>query len=788
MKKQTNLFMPFRKTLSVLLILVTAVLVCADARGDQFGSGDNIFEVDFVTIGAPGNPPFSEGRPYGVVDYVYRLAKYEVSLDLITKANAEGQLGLPQSLDEAIEAAPRPAMAATGLSWNHAARFINWLNEEKGFPHAYKFAIQPGEEGYDPNANIIPWNDGDTGYDPDNPFRNRHCRYHLPSFAERFKAAYFKPLGDDSDGVYTTYANGTNVEPVPVAGGTEPVTAVWHQPLAQGPADVNNAGGLSSWGVMALEGNVSEWEETTLDLKNKDGAAARAISGGKWFGIIHPEVGLSAIGSRSWTSEIPPGTTITTVGFRVASRVVNRPTPTTFRMESITRRNANLQMTWNDLGNGWAYTPQKRDLNEESEWTAVASRYRWPSPATQWTEVGAISPGVPSSGMLYRISAEKPAAPNRGKLIRSERMHSLTMAASRSRLAGHSYPTDEVRWGVDIFKIVYETVDPFGFSITASGALLVPSSTDEMLPLMSWQHGTEIYKGSPPSARDSVPSEANSYYHELGIFFASSGYVTAMPDYIGLGDSPGLHPYLHAATEASAVVDLLRAVRTFCGDNGIRLNDQLFLAGYSQGGHATVAAHREIEQHHHEEFTVTSSAPMAGPYDMSASLRYLLSTPDYPTPLFFAYVLAAWMPIYELGETLEEFFAPTFDQRLVPKLDGNATFDDVHAAMAVDVATALDPSFLQNIRSHSEHAFWQAAGFNSPLDWAPVAPMRLFHCSGDEAVPFANAEAAKGAYESNGACCVEIIDPSPAGSNWTHSDCYRPSIIAAKAWFDQMRQ
>jgi hypothetical protein len=51
----------------------------------------------------------------------------------------------------------------------------------------------------------------------------------------------------------------------------------------------------------------------------------------------------------------------------------------------------------------------------------------------------------------------------------------------------------------------------------------------------------------------------------------------------------------------------------------VGLDGRLFLIGYSQGGHATAAAHRELEARHANEFTVTAAAPMAGALDLSGT-------------------------------------------------------------------------------------------------------------------------------------------------------------------------
>ena len=40
-----------------------------------------------------------------------------------------------------------------------------------------------------------------------------------------------------------------------------------------------------------------------------------------------------------------------------------------------------------------------------------------------------------------------------------------------------------------------------------------------------------------------------------------------MPDYLGMGESPGLHPYVHGESEATATLDMIRAAREFISDS-----------------------------------------------------------------------------------------------------------------------------------------------------------------------------------------------------------------------------
>lgn len=248
-----------------MAVMAGALLSTASRRviADTFGTGANQFDIDFVTIGSPGNPADTTGapNPSGSVPYVYRMGKYEISRQMIENANAEGGLGITLDPMDRVAGGTRPSMPATGVSWNEAVRFTNWLNTSQGFSAAYKFSTQPGDPGYNANADIELWQPGDAGYDADNLFRNNLAHYFLPSVHEWYKAAYYDPSANEGAGGYWEFATGSDTEPAPIASGTEPGSAVWGQAYEQGPADITQAGSLSPYGTMAQGGNAFEWQE-----------------------------------------------------------------------------------------------------------------------------------------------------------------------------------------------------------------------------------------------------------------------------------------------------------------------------------------------------------------------------------------------------------------------------------------------------------------------------------------------------------------------------------------------
>ncbi len=304
------------KTTFFAVVAVILWSLPANANTITFGSDANQFDMEFVPIGNPGNPADTTGvpNPAGSVPYVYQIGKYEVSRDMVTKANVEGNLGLIWDENDYIPGGPRLDLPATVTNWNYAARFVNWLNVSQGHQKAYKFASQPGDVGYNPAEDILLWQAGDPGFDAANPFRNSLAQYALPSVHEWQKAAYYDP----SSNQYFNFPTGSDSAPDPVASGTAPGTAVYAQAFEQGPADITQAGGLSPYGVMGLGGNAVEWEETEFDLANDDGSFPRGIRSGSWNGS---SMELSA----SFREGIGPS--FMGYGIGVGFRVVSIPEP-----------------------------------------------------------------------------------------------------------------------------------------------------------------------------------------------------------------------------------------------------------------------------------------------------------------------------------------------------------------------------------------------------------------------------------------------------------------------------
>ena len=334
-----------------------------------------------------------------------------------------------------------------------------------------------------------------------------------------------------------------------------------------------------------------------------------------------------------------------------------------------------------------------------------------------------------------------------------------------------------LQYEVDFYRINYKTLHPNGDSVDVSGALCLPSNLECPLPLSSYQHGTV-------ASKTNVPSYGNTE-SQLGLLYASSGYAIAMADYIGLGDSPGFHPYVHAESEAQASLDLLRTVRDLQESLSFSLDGQLFLWGYSQGGHATMALHRKIELEYSDEFTVSVAAPMSGPYDISGEQSAVITSGEsYPTPGYLPYVVLSYQEVYgNLYEELEDVFLPEYAAILPSLFNGEQSMGYINSQLPSVPSEVIIPEVLAAYESDPMHPIRIALADNDVYDWAPQSKTILYYCEGDDQVGYMNSIVAEQVMNENGAPDVTLVD----GGDLDHGGCAPFAMLSGFFAFETER-
>ncbi|OJV17683.1 MAG: phospholipase [Dyadobacter sp. 50-39] len=328
--------------------------------------------------------------------------------------------------------------------------------------------------------------------------------------------------------------------------------------------------------------------------------------------------------------------------------------------------------------------------------------------------------------------------------------------------------TAYVKNGVTVYKITYKTKNTDGAEITASGALILPAVSGPV-SMISVQHGTIRDEASAPSNFQD-DSEAASF----GSLFGSMGYIIAYPDYIGYGASKDLpHPYEHRASLASASLDMLRAAKEFLkGQTEVKWDEKLYVAGYSEGGFATMSLQRKIEEEASSEFNLRASSCGAGAYDKTAFMKYIVNSPTEGTyNSLYLWVLLSYDRIYKLNKPASYYFSTEY----APLIAQNGINVNINKSFS----TILNDSFKKALNDGTDKGFTDAIADNDVYNFKPKAPTQLYHGTKDPLVFYFNSVNAYNAMQKLGATNVTFI-PVEGG---THSSSIITFLIGTLNFF-----
>ena len=315
---------------------------------------------------------------------------------------------------------------------------------------------------------------------------------------------------------------------------------------------------------------------------------------------------------------------------------------------------------------------------------------------------------------------------NSQTLISVELLNSYTQPALVASFFGVPFEN-----GANEYKVVYNTVDLSGNPTVASGAVYIPHGCDNF-PMGVYQHGTIFDPEAVPSRGDEA----------VGLAFAGFGYATVAPDLLGMGDNDiNIHPYLHAESQATAATDLLRAARSFIADSlGLMHNGQLFITGYSQGGHSAMALHKYIEDNNLlTEFDVTASAPLSGPYDLAGVQTALPQDSIYSIPTYLPYLVESMQYAYgNLYTNTTDVYQEPWATTINDYKNGTIDIGTFGQNLPGNVYDFMNPTFLDAYLADTvqpyTNPFRIALSQNANFDWTPQRPVRMVYCTADEQV------------------------------------------------------
>ncbi len=411
-----------------------------------------------------------------------------------------------------------------------------------------------------------------------------------------------------------------------------------------------------------------------------------------------------------------------------------------------------------------------------------------------------ISPAVASNSAAPTDEVESCGSGDRGRLVSHEQVASYPTGESVRGYFDewvafyqdyYLFPDIPVsfEYGFDSYKVSYCTVDASrpgqstGEPTIATGMVSVPRKSGP-LSTVAYLHGTAVSFYDSPSNPSIFGefSEAGESFDgpPSNAVFAGSGFVYVAPDYLGLGDSAvPWHRYFHAASEASATVDLLAASQEVLDSLQIERDDVLFTFGFSQGGHSALALHRELQD---TGVDVAATATVGAVFDVEQWFVDSLADGGATTlPLYVTYLLLAYDDIYDIYGETSDVFQPPYDATVEGLFDMRHYFDDVAAALPASSQQLLDSDFLAELTADEQHPFRVRLRENAVDQWTPDAPVRAYHSPDDEEVPYDSAVESVERLHSSGANVT--IEELPG---FDHVNSWVQAMPLAAAWFHSL--
>lgn len=324
-------------------------------------------------------------------------------------------------------------------------------------------------------------------------------------------------------------------------------------------------------------------------------------------------------------------------------------------------------------------------------------------------------------------------------------------------------------------KLKYRTLFQ-GKSITASGIVLLPE-TEQAVPVVAFQHGTLTQLENTPSLMTSGLNEVT-----LGALLASRGYVVIMSDYIGYGDSATLpHPYDLQEGLGPTTLDCILAGFEFFEKKAIPHTSKLFVTGYSEGGYASMALLKALQES--SNLKVSHAFLGAGAYNKTASLKTIVQQTE-PSPYlrYYLWVLHTYNNYYDnLKHSWSTYVVAPYDAQLNEVTDWRTVqFDEGFPQKIQELFTV---EFLQQVQEGNDNTpLIKAFSANDLFDWNANTPITFYHGTKDTFVPPINSQSAFEALRARG----NPVNYIPLeGKN--HQTAIFPFVKAVLAQLDELR-
>ncbi len=250
------------------------------------------------------------------------------------------------------------------------------------------------------------------------------------------------------------------------------------------------------------------------------------------------------------------------------------------------------------------------------------------------------------------------------EFVFEERVEPAEIAVVTVPLFEH-FEHPEPQYTVDVFSLRFWSRDADGSPIEAYSTVYVPVvDTENDAPVFSFLSGTTGVGNQCAPSLEQPEIIRWGWYRQNMIAYAGQGIITVFPDYLGFNNDDVPQRYFSAAAEGHLMLDSLRAVRRLFEErageipSAIRPGPGNVTAGYSQGGHAALAA-ADMNLEYAPEIQLSGAIG----FGSTNNVETLMREAAYYTP----YILLSYRSIYgadaiDYSRLIQPGWIPTLEE------------------------------------------------------------------------------------------------------------------------------
>ncbi|MFW5685487.1 MAG: lipase family protein [Spirochaetota bacterium] len=266
---------------------------------------------------------------------------------------------------------------------------------------------------------------------------------------------------------------------------------------------------------------------------------------------------------------------------------------------------------------------------------------------------------APLAAQRVRAGWEEPVAGTLLSVVYQERV-TPQQITSEGVPFFEDFPMPDPRYGADVYRVVFWTNDYDGRPVRAAASLYIPVSPEPIeAPVLAFGSGTTGVGDHCAPSLENPEIVRFGWYRSNMLAYAGQGMITIFPDYVGFNDPTIPQRYFSKTAEGHLMLDSIRAARHVAASLSTLLRTRAlparesFTAGYSQGGHAALAA-ADLKDEYAPEIELVGSIGFGSTNSVEALFR---DAGYYPPNIIYAYSQMYGSEIIETERILQERWA-----------------------------------------------------------------------------------------------------------------------------------